>query len=87
MAGLTILAGGLLLLMNAAIRILQGQLQLRPWDALKRASIVFATIFALRLLAWLAFPTLERDWIAALIYSLGFAIVLGLYSTAYRKPT
>jgi len=78
--------GGILWMTSVIVRLLKGQVRLRPWDALKRASVYFAVFAALRFGAWAIFPEMERDLFEALFLSIATALALSFYSTAYRKP-
>lgn len=86
LAGLVLLAGSIILLASGAIRLFRGEVKLRPIDALKKAVVLFLIVLGLRTLLWVAFPSLDRDLNAAVLWSAIFAVSLGLYTTAYRKP-
>lgn len=86
LAGLVLLAGSFFLLASGAIRIFRGEVKLQPIDALKKAVVLFLIVLGVRAVLWLVFPSIERNLIEAVIWSAAFAISLGLYTTAYRKP-
>ncbi|MDR6850958.1 hypothetical protein J2Y54_000451 [Sphingomonas sp. BE123] len=83
---IAVLVGGVLWLTSSLVRLLKGEVRLRPWDAVKLAFLYFAVFAALRFGAWAIFPEMERDVVKALFLSIFPALVLGFYSTAYRKP-
>jgi uncharacterized iron-regulated membrane protein len=84
--GVTFVLGTVILVATFSTRLYRGDVRLRPWDAAKRAVVLFLIVLGLRLLAWLIFPALDRDLAEAIAVSALFAIIFSLYSTAYRKP-
>ena len=84
--GVTFVLGIILLIASFSARLYRGDVRLRPVDAAKKAIILFGLVFGFRALAWLIFPTLDRDLGEAIAFSALFAIIFSLYSTAYRKP-
>ena len=84
--GILFALGLLLLTIDAMIRLKRGQLVIRPWDATKSASRTFLIIVAIRLFVGYLLPSSMPDVALALIQSASFAIVFGLYQTAYRAP-
>lgn len=84
--GITIVLGFVLVASTSAARLYRGDVRLRPWDAAKKAFVIFMILLALRLFASAAFGSTEFDLAEAIIASAGFALVMALYTTAYRKP-
>ena len=86
-SALIFLTGSLFFLISGLVRIWQGKTVLRPFDALRNAVRLFLMILGLRtLLWWVFFPKTDHDFNLELISSAAFAIVFGLYNTAYRAP-
>ncbi|MBS0482461.1 MAG: hypothetical protein JSR96_09980 [Proteobacteria bacterium] len=85
-SALSLISGVLICLASGAARVLQGKVQLRPLDAMKSASMIFAVIVGIRFIIWLVFPSVKQDALEAFISAAGFAIGIGFYRTAYRKP-
>lgn len=85
--GASFILGSSLLLANAATQLFRGRVRLRPWDALKKAIVLFLIVLSLRLLlAWFIFPSSDRALMEDILGSALFAIGYSLYTTAYRKP-
>ena len=84
---ITILLGLALICAASAARLYRGDVRLRPWDAAKRAVVIFLVVLALRLLIQAVFPSLDYELSSVVIWSAGFAFAYGLSTTAYRKPT
>ena len=84
---IAVFVGGVLWLTSSFVRLLKGEVRLRPWDAVKLASLYFVIFLALRLGLWAIFPNMERDLVKALLVSLLIALAMGLHSTAYRRRT
>ena len=84
---IAVFVGGVLWLTSSFVRLLKGEVRLRPWDAVKLASLYFVIFLALRLGLWAIFPNMERDLVKALLVSLLIALAMGLQSTAYRRRT
>ncbi|MBO9711863.1 hypothetical protein [Sphingomonas sp.] len=61
------------------------EMLIRPWDALKRAAVMFPMMIGLHLLFWLVFPIAPSDWGRVVVQSavMSFAIAIGL--TEYRR--
>ena len=84
--GIALVVGLVALAISAAMLLAKGEVKLRPWDALKKAAMLFLIILGLRCLAWFVFPGLERNFGYELFQSAAFAALFALYTTAYRKP-
>ncbi|MDK2766874.1 hypothetical protein [Sphingomonas sp.] len=84
---IAVFVGGVLWMTSSFVRLLKGEVRLRPWDAVKLASLYFVIFLALRLGLWAIFPNMERDLVKALLVSLLIALAMGLHSTAYRRRT
>jgi hypothetical protein len=82
----TLLLGVVVLTISACIRLARRELLLRPWDAMRKAVLIFLIVFGIRSLIELIAPGFGGDLRMAALHSAGFAIVYGLYTTAYRKP-
>ena len=83
--GITFVLGTVLLVSTSVARLYRGDVKLRPWDAAKKAVVLFVIIMALWLLARLVYPS-EFDLTEAIVVSALVAISSSLYTTAYRKP-
>lgn len=70
-----------------AARLYRGDVKFRPWDAAKSAVVTFLVVLALRLLIQAVSPSLDFELSSVVIWSATFAVVYGLSTTAYRKPT
>jgi hypothetical protein len=75
-----------LLFSDFAGRIYRGDLKLRPWDAAKKAVVVFVIALAVTLLMLVVFQSRDFEWSIVIIRTAAFALAYGLYTTAYRKP-
>ena len=72
---------------HVLIRLRNGSVKLRLWDAFKRASIMFLVAAIALLVASVMFPNSgTKLWIYAVSSALA-AILTSLHATAYRKPT
>lgn len=82
--GLCMLVGTVLLAANAITRLLRGELQLRPFSALKRLPLLFITLlaltFGLRLIMPSNFSATESVWFVAIV-----SVFFSIYATIYRK--
>lgn len=77
--------GTALLVSSFAVRLYRGDVKLRLWDAAKMAAVIFSMVLTLRLLAHIVFQSEDFDLTEAIILSAVFALVYGLYTTAYRR--
>lgn len=84
--GFSMVAGMLLLMANAIVRLSRGDVQLRSVDALKRAPLIFLLMLAVYGLADVLFPVVKIEWTAALIKCAIIALVVAFHASAYRKP-
>ena len=85
-AGLVLLFGALLLIIDGAIRLWKGSVKLRPRDAINKAWWMFLVILGVRLIAHLIVPSFRLNVGYEIFQSAVFAAVMSLYSTAYRRP-
>lgn len=84
--GITFVLGTLLVGFSSAARIHRGDVKLRPWDAARKAPVLFLIMLAAQLLAEVVFRSRDLDLTEGIVVSAAFAIVYGLYTTAYREP-
>lgn len=84
--GVSMLAGILLLLANAIVRLSRGDLQLRPIAALKLSPLIFGIMIAVYALAGVIFPATQIDWAETLVKCAFISSVMAIYYSAYRKP-
>ena len=85
-AALAILAGMVLLAINAMMRMSRGELRMRPNAALKRGPIIFVVMVGVYALALVIFPETQFDWTAILIRCAIVSLTMALYFSADRKP-
>ena len=82
--GLCMFVGTMLLAANAIARLLRGELQLRPFSALKRFPLLFivmlALVFGLRLIMPSTFSATETVGFVAIM-----SVFFSIYVTIYRK--
>ena len=84
-AGLSIVAGMVLLAANAMMRMSRGELRLRPLDALKRMPVIFLVRVGVYALAVLIVPDAEIDWTDTLVKCAIVSATMAIYFSAYRK--
>ena len=84
--GLSIVAGMILLAIDAIVRMSRGQLRLRPLDAMKRMPLIFMVMVGVYALALVIFPETQFDWTAILIRCAIVSLTMALYFSADRKP-
>lgn len=84
--GVLIVAGMVLLAINALMRMSLGELRLRPIAALKRGPIIFLVMVGVYALALVIFPETQIDWTETLIRCAVVSLTMALYFSAYRKP-
>jgi hypothetical protein len=83
---LAMLTGFLMWALDVAIRIRQGKVKLRPFDALKKVGVIFGAMVATQLV-FAYFSESIWSWQEALLVSGISSAILALWSTAYRKST
>ena len=75
----------MLLATNFALRLWRGQIQLRPFDALKHFLMLFPIFMALHFLfVWLGWS--DKSLAHAVLQSAALAGALAIFNTVYRKP-
>lgn len=84
-AGLALLFGSLIILIDGTIRIFQGKIVLQPWDALKRFGIIFPALMLIHAIC-VFFDWTTRSLQEALLVNSIIAGGLALWGTAYKKP-
>ncbi|WP_252258043.1 hypothetical protein [Erythrobacter aurantius] len=84
--GVSMIAGLLLLSVNAIVRLSRGDLQLRPIAALKRAPLIFVIMIVVYALAGVIFPATQIDWTETLVKCAIISSLMAIYFSAYRKP-
>lgn len=75
----------MIILIDGTIRIFQGKVVLRPWDALKRFGITFAVLMLIHAI-FVFFDWNNRSLQEAFLVNSIIAGGLALWTTAYRKP-
>lgn len=83
---IALVLGLALLASSFAARLYRGDVKLRPWDAARKAVVIFAILLAARLLIEAAFPSRDFDLTEVIAISAAFALFFSLDTTAYRKP-
>ena len=84
-AGLTLLFGSLILLIDGMISIFQSKVVLRPWDALKRFGVLFSALMLIHAI-FVFFDWTTRSLQEAFLVNIVLAGGLALWATVYRKP-
>ena len=84
--GFSMVAGMLLLMANAIVRLSRGDVRLRSFDALKRPPLIFLPMVAVNGLAVVLFPAVKIEWTGALVKCATISLVMAFYISAYRKP-
>lgn len=79
------LTGSLLLFASFLTSLTRGDIRLRPLRALKRSTLIFATMFGLYALVAIVMPDMDIDLGEAAAKSALFALVFSVYITAYRR--
>lgn len=83
--GVSMIVGLLSLSIDAIIRMYRGELRLRPFDAFRKAPIIFTIVFAILVLTGMFFRTAPIDWTQTLIKCAVISLVMAFYLGAYRK--
>ena len=84
--GLSIVAGMILLAIDAMVRMSRGQLRLRPLDAMKRMPLIFMVMVGVYALAVVISPDTQIDWTETLLKCAVVSLTMAIYFSAYRKP-
>ena len=75
----------LIFLIHGSVRLWKGEVRLRPWDAFKRAVVLFLLFMVTMGIVSIALPSDAINWWAYVISSSLYVTFSSLHSTAYRK--
>jgi len=84
--GITMILGTVMLMGSVVSRLANGQLKLRPLQALKRFPLLFAVLAGAMILARFILPPSDKSLTYYLIMAAILAGVFSFQQTAYRKP-